>query len=88
MSYFVGAEAMENAEFEGEDAGFAINGGKGWKKVRPRRRRPLSCARRAIATLATATTAPAKGQVLQPPDRSQRPDGHGHGAAAPTLTLP
>ena len=40
MSYFVGAEAMENAEFEGEDAGFAINGGKGWKKVRPHRRRP------------------------------------------------
>jgi len=34
MSYFVGAEAMENAEFEGEDAGFAINGGKGWKKVK------------------------------------------------------
>merc|ERR1719454_1084538 len=33
MSYFVGAEAMENDEFKGEDAGFAINGGKGWKSV-------------------------------------------------------
>merc|ERR1719382_2267330 len=33
MSYFVGAEAMDNAEFKGEDAGFAINGGKGWKNV-------------------------------------------------------
>jgi len=33
MSYFVGAEAMKNSEFKGEDAGFAINGGKGWNKV-------------------------------------------------------
>ena len=33
MSYFVGAEAMNNDEFKGEDAGFAINGGKGWAKV-------------------------------------------------------
>ena len=33
MSYFVGADAMDMAEFKGEDAGFAINGGKGWKKV-------------------------------------------------------
>ena len=33
MSYFVGAEAMENDQFKGEDAGFAINGGKGWSKV-------------------------------------------------------
>merc|ERR1719424_2630190 len=33
MSYFVGAKAMDNAEFEGEDAGFAINGGKGWSDV-------------------------------------------------------
>merc|ERR1719230_230866 len=33
MSYFVGAEAMENDKFKGEDAGFAINGGKGWKSV-------------------------------------------------------
>ena len=33
MSYFVGAEAMKNDKFMGEDAGFAINGGKGWKKV-------------------------------------------------------
>merc|ERR1719199_2413733 len=33
MSYFVGAEAMKNDEFKGEDAGFAINGGKGWSKV-------------------------------------------------------
>merc|ERR1719331_3677514 len=33
MSYFVGAEAMENNKFKGEDAGFAINGGKGWKDV-------------------------------------------------------
>merc|ERR1711990_1127575 len=33
MSYFVGAEAMKNDEFKGEDAGFAINGGKGWKDV-------------------------------------------------------
>merc|ERR1719454_616475 len=33
MSYFVGAEAMGNDEFKGEDAGFAINGGKGWSKV-------------------------------------------------------
>ena len=33
MSYFVGAEAMDNAKFKGEDAGFAINGGKGWSKV-------------------------------------------------------
>merc|ERR1712061_227389 len=33
MSYFVGAEAMQNDEFKGEDAGFAINGGKGWKSV-------------------------------------------------------
>jgi len=33
MSYFVGAEVMKMDEFKGEDAGFAINGGKGWKKV-------------------------------------------------------
>merc|ERR1719326_2331219 len=33
MSYFVGAEAMSNDKFKGEDAGFAINGGKGWKDV-------------------------------------------------------
>ena len=33
MSYFVGAEAMKNDKFKGEDAGFAINGGKGWKDV-------------------------------------------------------
>ena len=33
MSYFVGAEAMENDKFKGEDAGFAINGGNGWKEV-------------------------------------------------------
>merc|ERR1711988_1546648 len=33
MSYFVGAEAMDMDEFKGEDAGFAINGGKGWSKV-------------------------------------------------------
>ena len=33
MSYFVGAEAMKNDEFKGEDAGFAINGGRGWKDV-------------------------------------------------------
>jgi len=33
MSYFVGAEAMSNDKFKGEDAGFAINGGRGWKKV-------------------------------------------------------
>merc|ERR1719393_775684 len=31
--YFVGAEAMKNDKFKGEDAGFAINGGKGWSKV-------------------------------------------------------
>ena len=35
MSYFVGAEAMNAPQFEGEDAGFAINGGKGWKSVWP-----------------------------------------------------
>merc|ERR1711924_122653 len=33
MSYFVGADAMNNDKFKGEDAGFAINGGKGWKDV-------------------------------------------------------
>merc|ERR1719238_1680260 len=33
MSYFVGADAMGMDEFKGEDAGFAINGGKGWSKV-------------------------------------------------------
>jgi len=33
MSYFVGADAMSNNKFKGEDAGFAINGGKGWKSV-------------------------------------------------------
>jgi len=33
MSYFVGSEAMSNDKFTGEDAGFAINGGKGWKDV-------------------------------------------------------
>merc|ERR1719310_82838 len=33
MSYFVGADAMDMAEFKGEDAGFAINGGQGWSKV-------------------------------------------------------
>ena len=33
MSYFVGAETMSNEKFVGEDAGFAINGGKGWKNV-------------------------------------------------------
>merc|ERR1712087_502570 len=29
----MGAEAMANDEFKGEDAGFAINGGKGWSNV-------------------------------------------------------
>ena len=33
MSYFVGADAMDMDEFKGEDAGFAINGGKGWSNV-------------------------------------------------------
>ena len=33
MSYFVGADAMGADEFKGEDAGFAINGGKGWSDV-------------------------------------------------------
>ena len=34
MSYFVGADNFEGSDkFKGEDAGFAINGGKGWKKV-------------------------------------------------------
>merc|ERR1719238_1278265 len=33
MSYFVGAEAMKADEYKGEDAGFAINGGSGWKSV-------------------------------------------------------
>merc|ERR1719387_42994 len=33
MSYFVGAEAMGADEYKGEDAGFAINGGKGWSNV-------------------------------------------------------
>ena len=34
MSYFVGAENFINTDkFNGEDVGFAINGGKGWKKV-------------------------------------------------------
>merc|ERR1712066_618639 len=33
MSYFVGADAMGMDEYKGEDAGFAINGGKGWSKV-------------------------------------------------------
>ena len=31
MSYFVGGEVVENGLEE--DAGFAINGGKGWSKV-------------------------------------------------------
>merc|ERR1711990_601484 len=33
MSYFVGSKAMDMPEFDGEDAGFAINGGKGWSNV-------------------------------------------------------
>merc|ERR1719171_3137930 len=33
MSYFVGSKAMDMPEFDGEDAGFAINGGRGWKSV-------------------------------------------------------
>jgi hypothetical protein len=33
MSYFVGADAMDNKDMQGEDAGFAINGGKGWSDV-------------------------------------------------------
>merc|ERR1740138_615139 len=33
MSYFVGADAMGAADYAGEDAGFAINGGRGWKDV-------------------------------------------------------
>ena len=33
MSYFVGSEAMDDATYTGEDAGFAINGGRGWKAV-------------------------------------------------------
>mmetsp|Transcript_34744 Transcript_34744/g.58827 ORF Transcript_34744/g.58827 Transcript_34744/m.58827 type:complete len:224 (-) Transcript_34744:186-857(-) len=32
MSYFVGGDVVENG-YVGEDAGFAINGGKGWKNV-------------------------------------------------------
>merc|ERR1719213_1058225 len=34
MSYFVGAEAMKDNKHKGEDAGFAINGGRGWKDVK------------------------------------------------------
>merc|ERR1719478_1036634 len=34
MSYFVGAEAMNDAKYKGEDAGFAINGGRGWNHVK------------------------------------------------------
>merc|ERR1719353_2710865 len=34
MSYFVGAEAMKADKYKGEDAGFAINGGRGWKNVK------------------------------------------------------
>merc|ERR1719247_3534860 len=34
MSYFVGAEAMNDDKYKGEDAGFAINGGRGWKDVK------------------------------------------------------
>ena len=33
MSYFVGSKAMDMPEFDGEDAGFAINGGRGWSNV-------------------------------------------------------
>ena len=33
MSYFVGAEAMNDDKYKGEDAGFAINGGRGWADV-------------------------------------------------------
>merc|ERR1711865_763441 len=33
MSYFVGSEAMKDNKYKGEDAGFAINGGKGWSNV-------------------------------------------------------
>eukprot|EP01063_Lacrimia_lanifica_P030811 TRINITY_DN496_c0_g1_i2.p1 TRINITY_DN496_c0_g1~~TRINITY_DN496_c0_g1_i2.p1 ORF type:complete len:229 (+),score=55.41 TRINITY_DN496_c0_g1_i2:77-688(+) len=33
MSYFVGGEAMKDDKFKGEDAGFAINGGRGWSEV-------------------------------------------------------
>merc|ERR1711871_221193 len=34
MSYFVGADNFPGLDkFKGEDAGFAINGGKGWKNV-------------------------------------------------------
>ena len=33
MSYFVGAEAMNDDQYKGEDAGFAINGGRGWSNV-------------------------------------------------------
>ena len=33
MSYFVGAEAMNDDKYKGEDAGFAINGGRGWSNV-------------------------------------------------------
>jgi len=32
MSYFVGGDVVDNG-YVGEDAGFAINGGKGWSKV-------------------------------------------------------
>merc|ERR1712146_737747 len=32
MSYFVGGDVVENG-YVGEDAGFAINGGKGWSDV-------------------------------------------------------
>merc|ERR1719486_808891 len=42
MSYFVGAEAMKNDEFKGEDAGFAINGGRGWKDVTFRNHKVVS----------------------------------------------
>merc|ERR1712046_479885 len=34
MGYFVGADNFEGSQkFKGEDAGFAINGGKGWSNV-------------------------------------------------------
>jgi hypothetical protein len=33
LSYFVGAEAVGDTKYQGEDTGFAINGGRGWKSV-------------------------------------------------------
>ena len=61
MSYFVGSKAMNNPKFDGEDGGFAINGGKGFSKsvIFTNHQIERSAARRLLWATTSSSTRPA-----------------------------